>query len=66
MQSQIIAINNNDNLNLFSCGLMNKEQYVVHFHISVSPDTKINTLTTMFWIKSTFFSILLHTHIVKP
>lgn len=48
MQSRIIPINNVDNLTLFSCGLMNKEQYVVHFHISVSPDTKINTLNTMF------------------
>lgn len=66
VQSQIIAINNNDNLTLFSCGLMNKEQYVVQFHISVSPDTKINTLNTMFWIKLTFFSFLHHTHIVKP
>lgn len=67
MQSRIIAVNNNDNLNLFSCGLMNKEQYVVHFHISVSLDTKINTLTTMFWIKLTFFfPVLHHTHIVKP
>lgn len=33
MLSQIIAINNNDNINLFSCGLMNKEQYVVHISI---------------------------------
>lgn len=46
MQSRVIAVKN-DNLTLFSYGLMNKEQYVVHFHISVSPDTKINTLNTM-------------------
>lgn len=46
--SQVIAINDNINLGLFCCGLMNKEPYAVQFHISVSPDTKINNLNTMF------------------
>lgn len=47
-RGRALAISDNVHLGLFCCGLMNKEQYAVQFHISVSPDTKINNLNTTF------------------